>query len=100
MPIAATHVLSAVTHLLIAVTHSASALQEPQNIDKEFLRLWFRENCDPYADEVLPKAPRDLVAELSKRYIYLYERITGEQFQIPDLTEAVNDRINRNMSKV
>lgn len=25
---------------------------EPQNIDKEFLRLWFRERCDPYADKV------------------------------------------------
>ena len=27
--------------------------QEPQNIDKEFLRLWFRDHCDPYRDEVL-----------------------------------------------
>ena len=26
--------------------------QEPQSIDKEFLRLWFREHCDPYKDEV------------------------------------------------
>jgi hypothetical protein len=26
--------------------------QEPQNIDKEFLRLWFRANCDPYNDPV------------------------------------------------
>lgn len=26
--------------------------EEPQNIDKEFLRLWFRDNCDPYQDEV------------------------------------------------
>lgn len=26
--------------------------QEPQNIDKEFLRLWFRANCDPYNDAV------------------------------------------------
>lgn len=25
---------------------------EPQNIDKEFLRLWFRQRCDPYADKV------------------------------------------------
>lgn len=25
---------------------------EPQNIDKEFLRLWFRGRCDPYADKV------------------------------------------------
>lgn len=29
-----------------------AAGQEPQNIDKEFLRLWFRDNCDPYADKV------------------------------------------------
>ncbi len=29
-----------------------AAGQEPMNIDKEFLRLWFREHCDPYADEV------------------------------------------------
>lgn len=26
--------------------------QEPENIDKEFLRLWFRAHCDPYKDEV------------------------------------------------
>ena len=50
---------------------------EPQNIDKEFLRLWFVDNCDPYNDETLPDAPEDLVAELSSRYIYLYETITG-----------------------
>jgi len=30
--------------------------QEPQNIDKEFLRLWFRANCDPYNDPVGGKA--------------------------------------------
>ncbi len=29
----------------------------------------------------LPEAPKELVAELSRRYIYLYEQITGEQFQ-------------------
>lgn len=26
--------------------------EEPESIDKEFLRLWFRDNCDPYNDEV------------------------------------------------
>lgn len=55
--------------------------KEPESIDKEFLRLWFRERCDPYADKELPEAPKELVAELSRRYIYLYEQITGEQFQ-------------------
>jgi len=35
-----------------------AAGQEPQNIDKEFLRLWFRERCDPYKDEVRPPRGR------------------------------------------
>lgn len=47
--------------------------KEPENIDKEFLRLWFRDNCDPYNDAELPPAPDDLVIELSCRYIQLYE---------------------------
>jgi phosphoribosylaminoimidazole-succinocarboxamide synthase len=55
--------------------------KEPDNIDKEFLRLWFRDHCDPYNDEVLPDAPRDLVLELSRRYITLYEMITGRNFR-------------------
>ncbi len=54
--------------------------QNPKNIDKEFLRLWFKDNCNPYEDEVLPEAPADLVAELSSRYITLFEMITGEEF--------------------
>jgi phosphoribosylaminoimidazole-succinocarboxamide synthase len=43
----------------LADTYEArhAAGQEPQNIDKEFLRLWFRARCDPYKDEVgLPAA--------------------------------------------
>ncbi|MBT3847656.1 MAG: phosphoribosylaminoimidazolesuccinocarboxamide synthase [Candidatus Marinimicrobia bacterium] len=71
--------------------------QEPQNIDKEFLRLWFVDNCDPYNDETLPEAPEELVAELSSRYIYLYETITGGVFPFPDTGKAVNERINENL---
>ena len=53
---------------------------EPHMIDKEFFRLWFREQCDPYGDDVLPNAPTELVVELSARYIELFERITGQKF--------------------
>jgi len=53
---------------------------EPENIDKEFLRLWFRERCDPYKEKVLPEAPRELVLELSRRYITLFEMITWDHF--------------------
>ena len=58
--------------------------ENPDNIDKEFLRSWYKSHCDPYKDEVLPEAPADLVDELSRRYIELYELITGENFEFPD----------------
>ncbi len=68
---------------------------EPENIDKEFLRLWFKEHCDPYNDEKLPEAPAELVIELSNRYIQLYEMITGEKFVFP--TGNINERLKNNL---
>lgn len=62
---------------------------EPENIDKEFLRLWFRERCDPYDPEVvLPEAPPELVMELSKRYIQLYEMITWKDFDFASASQS------------
>ena len=69
--------------------------EEPENIDKEFLRLWFRQHCDPYNDRDLPEAPIELVVELSKRYITLYEMITGDSFQAQ--TGDVGERIRKNL---
>jgi phosphoribosylaminoimidazole-succinocarboxamide synthase len=57
-----------------------AAGQEPDYFDKEFLRLWFKEHSDPYADATLPAAPAELVQELSRRYIQMYEQIAGEKF--------------------
>ncbi len=70
--------------------------QEPENIDKEFLRLWFRQHCDPYKDKVLPKAPDDLVIELSARYIRLYEMITGKKFEAEE-NIPIRDRMKKNL---
>ena len=61
-----------------------AAGKAPDNIDKEFVRLWYKDHCDPYKDETLPTAPTDLLAELSRRYILLFELITGEQFPFPE----------------
>jgi len=74
-------------------------LQEPENIDKEFLRLWFVNNCDPYNDKALPNAPQDLIIELSKRYIYLYETITGNKFEFPN-HEPIQERIINNLKGI
>ena len=71
--------------------------EEPQNIDKEFLWLWFVDNCDPYNDPTLPEAPDDLVIELSSRYIYLYETITGGIFPFPDARTSIKERIKINL---
>ncbi|MBT3689961.1 phosphoribosylaminoimidazolesuccinocarboxamide synthase [bacterium] len=68
---------------------------EPDNIDKEFLRLWFKDNCDPYHDEELPEAPRELIVELSMRYIKLFEMITGETFSVDD--KLILSRIEKNL---
>jgi phosphoribosylaminoimidazole-succinocarboxamide synthase len=69
--------------------------EEPKSFDKEFLRLWFKENSDPYKDATLPDAPQELVEELSRRYIQMYEQITGETF-VPGET-PVPARMERNL---
>jgi len=74
-----------------------AAGEEPENVDKEFLRLWFTEHCNPYEDAELPRAPDDLVVELSRRYVYLYERITGRAFEFPASGVPVAERIRKNL---
>jgi len=71
--------------------------EEPENIDKEFLRLWFKKHCDPYKDKKLPEAPEELVIELSKRYQQLFEMITGNSFE-SDVGD-VRERIKRNLKE-
>ena len=72
--------------------------KEPENIDKEFLRLWFTEHCDPYHDTVLPEAPQDLIVTLASRYIQLYEMITNRQFTFPAASMPISQRIMRNIA--
>lgn len=72
--------------------------EEPDNFDKEFLRLWFKQHCDPYNDPELPPAPDKLVTELSYRYIDIYEKLTGQKFEY--LTDKPPlERIQENLNK-
>lgn len=75
-----------------------AAGEEPDNIDKEFLRLWFKDHCDPYKDAVLPKAPDDLIVTLASRYIQLYEMITGKTFSFTQSAQPADIRIMRNVA--
>src|SRR3989344_5355834 len=71
--------------------------EEPEYFDKEFLRLWFKEHSDPYKDATLPEAPPELVAELSRRYIQMYETITEKTF-VPG-EEPILSRIEKNLKQ-
>lgn len=68
----------------------------PASFDKDFVRAWVTERCDPYKDPI-PEIPRDLVEQTSKVYIQAFEQITGRTF-VPDLSGAtVLDRIRNNL---
>ncbi|MDO8522253.1 MAG: phosphoribosylaminoimidazolesuccinocarboxamide synthase [bacterium] len=69
--------------------------EEPKYFDKEFLRLWFRDNCNPYKDATLPDAPEELVEEMSRRYIQMYGQITGKKFIPGD--EPIIPRMEKNL---
>jgi len=61
-----------------------AAGQEPENFDKEFLRLWYAERGyrggSVGAVGEPPQATEDLIAQVSQRYIACYERLTGQTF--------------------
>ena len=53
-----------------------------EHYDKEYLRLWYKKNFDPYRDSILPIPENALIQEMSRRYIYLYEKITQKKLEI------------------
>lgn len=57
------------------------------------MRLWYRDHCDPYTDVTLPDAPVELVVELARRYITLYERITGQQFAVDEMPALTSSHL-------
>ncbi len=68
--------------------------REPESLDKEFLRLWIASRCDPYR-EPIPDIPDETLVDFSARYIALYEKISGKDFEIPPAGEPVRERVRR-----
>jgi phosphoribosylaminoimidazole-succinocarboxamide synthase len=64
----------------------------PDSLDKEFLRLWISARCDPYKDPI-PDIPNDTLMEFSGKYVQLYELVTGQRFEYPGDDISVRDRI-------
>ncbi|MHA1597518.1 MAG: phosphoribosylaminoimidazolesuccinocarboxamide synthase [Alphaproteobacteria bacterium] len=74
-----------------------AAGQNPDGLDKEFLRLWVADRCDPYKDPI-PEIDADTLAEFSQRYIRLFETVTGQDFTAEPDPGSVIDRIRGNLA--
>lgn len=72
--------------------------QEVENYDKEILRIWFAKRG--YTGHGRPpKIDEEICAKVSARYIEVFEKITGEKFEI-DLTTSPKARILNALSKL
>ena len=71
--------------------------QRPESFDKDFVRSWVRERCDPYHDPI-PEIPLELVRQTAGVYIHACEMITGKPFVMPPLDQPPLERIRKNLA--
>jgi phosphoribosylaminoimidazole-succinocarboxamide synthase len=74
-------------------------MAEPQKqLSKEFVRQWLIENgFQGLEGQKMPEMPESFIESITKRYIELYERITGLDF-IPADTTKIEERIYSNVT--
>lgn len=54
--------------------------EEPENFDREFVRLWYQ--SQGYKDrDTLPPLSEEMIVAISQRYQHVYELLTGNPFQ-------------------
>jgi phosphoribosylaminoimidazole-succinocarboxamide synthase len=71
--------------------------ERPASFDKDFVRAWVAERCDPYKDDI-PEIPRELIEQTSKVYISAFEAITAETFVPDDRGETPLARIRASLA--
>ena len=74
-----------------------AAGQPPDSLDKDFVRRWVAERCDPYRDPI-PEIPRDIILEAARIYIGVFETITGQSFVVPEPHIPPLARIRANLA--
>ncbi|MEA2756678.1 MAG: phosphoribosylaminoimidazole-succinocarboxamide synthase [Aliidongia sp.] len=72
--------------------------ESPQSFDKDFVRSWVTQRCDPYRDPI-PPIPREIVLDAARIYIEAFETITGKVFEVPAQVTSVLDRIRGNLAE-
>jgi phosphoribosylaminoimidazole-succinocarboxamide synthase len=72
--------------------------ERPESFDKDFVRNWVAERCDPYR-EPIPEIPAALIERTSEVYVEAFETVTGQAFERPAPGEAPLDRIRKNLAR-
>jgi phosphoribosylaminoimidazole-succinocarboxamide synthase len=75
-----------------------AAGRHPESLDKDFVRRWVTERCDPYRDPI-PEIPREIILAAAQLYIEVFETITGESFVVPDPDTPVLARIRAHLAQ-
>lgn len=70
---------------------------EPENFDKEFLRIWYAKRGYK-GDGRPPKMPKSFINQVSNRYISIFEKITGKKF-IKEKSD-IDKRITKNLQSI
>lgn len=71
--------------------------ERQKQLSKEFVREWLMENGFQGKDgQIMPEMPDEFVHQVSRRYIELYEKVTGSTF-VPAAATEINRRIERNV---
>jgi len=77
---------------------SYEAGKRPVSFDKDFVRNWVVERCDPYKDDI-PEIPQDVIDATTKVYIQAYEKITDRKFEAGDPAIDPLQRIRENLKR-
>ncbi|HYN38192.1 MAG TPA: phosphoribosylaminoimidazolesuccinocarboxamide synthase [Rhodospirillales bacterium] len=72
--------------------------EDPETLDKDFLRRWIAARCDPYA-EPIPSIPAETLVDFALHYIALFETITGAKFNPPPPSPPTALRIRDNVRR-
>jgi phosphoribosylaminoimidazole-succinocarboxamide synthase len=71
--------------------------RRPDSFDKDFVRSWVAERCDPYADKI-PEIPQELIIGTAAVYVEAFEKIVGRPFT-PDLDgTSVLERVRASLT--
>ena len=70
--------------------------EEPESLDKEFLRLWLVDKG--ISDDNIPELDDEIRTQVSARYIDLFERVTGEPFETEVDDTPILERIENNIA--